>query len=261
MHAITRLITSRATLTCFLATCAGLLSGNSFAQGARPLPDKTDLGPGQHQFSSVRFQSAIRSEETLATLAKQTDFIPKESVSFGFSAKSREARFFILGTLYSQALAHLAGGNAEATADRLKAIETEFISLQAPSSLYNYVAKTRNMVETGRYEREVLLEFLGVFEPFLSDYALDAGKDMPLLLHAGSWLNDFGIAAAADDKRLLSQNEKLAYFRDEMTRLNAPKQAVQSFDELVKITNKEKIADDDVKKIRGLVNKIQTTLD
>jgi hypothetical protein len=239
----------------------GFVPGSVFAQGARALPDKAAFGPGRQQFSSARFQSAIRSEETLATLAKKTDFIPKESVSFGFSAKSREARFFILGTLYSQALAHLAGGDMTAAADRLKAIETEFISLQAPSSLYNYVAKTRNMVETDRYPLEVLIEFLGVFEPFLTDYALETGKDMPLLLHAGSWLNDFGLAAAADDKSLLGQSEKLNYFRDEMKRLDAPRQAVQSFDELVKITEKEKIADDDVKKIRGLVNKIQTTLD
>lgn len=234
--------------------------GNALGQQARPLPGNLDATAGQQGFSSQLFQSAIRSESGLADLAERTNYISDDLVSFGFSASSAEARFFVLGTLYSQALAYAGGGDPVASSNRLKAIEREFIGLEAPSSLYSYVVRVRNVIETGRYPREVEIDFLGALEPFLADFAKSWGKNMPVLLHAGSWLNDFGMAAAADDRSLLGQNEKLKYFGEEMRRLEAPKQVTEALNKLVSITEAEKIGDGDVKEIQELIRQIQAIL-
>ena len=239
-----------------VVACPSILS----AQEARKPPEKLDTAGNVQYLSSHGFQSAITTDKNLAKLAGETDFLGAESVSFGFGAKSPEARFFILGALYSQTLAYLNGGDIKSAAERLKAIEGEFIGLQAPTSLYNFVSKTRNMIERGDYTREVINEFLILFQPFLEDYALASGKDMPLLLHAGSWLVDFGLAAAGRDEVMLRQSAKLRYLTEEMKRMDAPKGVVDSMQELAEITAKDEISDRDVKKILKLVQDIQTVL-
>jgi len=57
-------------------------------------------------FDSDGFQSGIRSDQKLGELAKQNPAVGNTSNTFGFAAKSKESKFFIIGALFSEALAY-----------------------------------------------------------------------------------------------------------------------------------------------------------
>lgn len=211
-------------------------------------------------FNSAYFQSTIRSGKSLGALAKENTVSGDPAVSFGFAAKSEEAKFFIIGSFYSEALAYLKSGEPDLAAKRLEAVEEEFINLRVPSSLYNYISKTCNILKTRRYTVEAQIEFLSLFQPFFEDYAKTKGEDKLTLFRAGSWLVDMSLTAAAGDKELLRQKGSLNYFSKEMKRMDAPKGVLDSLDEITKISEKKEITDRDAKEVLQLVKKIQTIL-
>jgi hypothetical protein len=232
----------------------------AFAQGARVPPRDIDLSSGESLFNSYKFQSGIKSDKGLGNLAKEHSAIGEQASSFGFAAKSEEAKFFIIGALYSETIAYLKSGNLDLAAKRLESIEKEFISLRVPSSLYNFVTKARNLIQTKKYKSEVLGEFLSLFQPFYEDYAKGKGEDKLTLFRAGSWLVDMSLTAAAGDKELLRQKGTLDYFTKEMKRMDAPKGVMDALDEITKIAEKKEISDRDTKEVLNLVKKIQTIL-
>jgi hypothetical protein len=233
----------------------------TIAFSAEPLQPPQNLGTGSGEtFDSARFQSAIRSGKSLGSLAKENSVFGEQASSYGFAAKSEEAKFFIIGSLYSEALAYLKSGNADLAAKRLEAVESEFINLQVPSSLYNYISKTRNILETKRYTAEGQAEFLSLFQPFFEDYARTKGEDKLTLFRAGSWLTDMSLAAAGGDTALLRQQGKLNYFIKEMKRMDAPKGVIDALGEIVKVAGKKEITDKDAADVLKQVKKIQTAL-
>jgi len=234
----------------------------AFSEQAREIPKKLDLKGGKVIFNSNRFQSSIKSDRNLGVLAKEVSAIGEEAVSFGFAAKSEEAKTFIIGALYSEALAYFRSGKMDLAAKRLESIGLEFINLGVPSSLYNFISSMGNMMEAKRYSSEALLEFLSLFQPFYEDYAVSKGEDKLILFRAGSWLVDMSLTAAAGDKFMLKQPETLNYFIKEMKRMDAPKGVLDSLDKITKIADKKEkdITDKDVKNVLKLVKKIQTIL-
>jgi len=231
------------------------------AFSAEPFKLPQDLGAGSGEsFDSARFQSAIRSDKSLGALAKENSVFGEQASSYGFAAKSEEAKFFIIGSLYSEALAYLKSGNSDLAAKRLEAVEGEFIDLQVPSSLYNYISKTRNILETRRYPLEGQAEFLFLFQPFFEDYAKTKGGDKLTLFRAGSWLMDMSLAAAGGDTALLRQPGKLDYFIKEMKRLDAPKGVIDALGEIAKVAGKKEISNKDADNVLKQVKKIQTVL-
>ena len=234
-------------------------SANS-ADEMRPPPKNLDFGDANVIFSSSVSQSRIKSDKALGTLAKENPAVGEEAISFGFAAKSKEAKFFIIGSLYSEALAFLRSGDHEQAAKRLEAIEKEFIRLSVPSSLYNYVSKTRHLVSRQKYAADVLVEYLCLFQPFFEDYAKGISADMLTLFRAGTWLVDTSLAAAAGDKSVLRQHAQLNHIIKEMKRMDAPKGVLKALDNIAEITKKKEISDRDTKKVLKLVKKIQTIL-
>ena len=239
-----------------------ILVAVAFSYQEREIPKKLDLKAGKVVFNSSRFQSSIKSDKSLGTLAKEVSTIGEQAISFGFAAKSEEAKIFIIGALYSEALAHLRSGKMDLASKRLESIGQEFININVPTSLFNYISNIANMVETQRYSSDVILEFLSLFQPFYEDYANSKGEDKLILFRAGSWLVDMSLTAAAQDKAMLKQLETLNYFIKEMKRMDAPKGVLNSLDEILKIADKEEkdITDKDVKDVLKLVKKIQTIL-
>ena len=142
-----------------------------FAAEPRNVPPVNFQEDGKAYFNSAHNQTAIQSDKSLSNLATTHTAIGEDPVSYGFAAKSDEAKFFIIGALYSEALAHLRSGNSSMAANRLEAVEKQFIVLQVPPSLYNYVSKTRNLIELNKYSIEALLDMLSLFQPFFEDYA------------------------------------------------------------------------------------------
>ena len=247
-------------ITNAIAIIVFILTSSVSSQEPRKIPEKIKSDESEIYFSSSNFQSGIRKDINLGALAQEHSFIGKDATTFGFAAKSEEAKFFIIGSLYSESLAFLKSGQFDLVTNRLKSIEKEFIKLNVPSSMYNYITKVRNMVERKRYSEEVLEEFLSLFQPIYEDYAKGRSNDKLILFRAGSWLVDMSLTAAAGDKNSLKQGPKLDYFIKEMKRMDAPKGVLDALDNIAKITEKEEITDRDVNKILKLVNKIQTIL-
>lgn len=255
MRAKIKLISMVGVITLFLS-----LSAVVWAQDVKDLPENFNFDGDKLWFDSYGYQSAITTGKSLSKLIGQAGFSSEESAAFGFGAKSPEARFFLIGSSYSQAIAYFKGDNLAAAASSLKRIEQELINLRAPSALYNYVTKTRNILERNKYSFEALGEFISLLQPFLEDYAGIKGQDKIILFRAGSWLISYGLAAAAGDKSMLHETLKLRYFLQELERLDAPKGVLTSLNELVEISEKERITDSDTEKIIKLVKKTQTLL-
>ncbi len=237
-----------------------LMAPPGFSQGQRPAGYSPGAMPGSGDFDSTRFQSAIGTDGALGVLAKQNSVIGDPNAAFGFAEKSDEAKFMIIGALYSEAIAYLKGGQYDACAKRLGSIEKEFINLQVPPSLYNYVSKTRNLVELKKLDTATLLDFLSLFQPFFEDYAKGQNPDKLTLFRTGTWLVDLGLAASAGNKALLKQTERIEYFVKEMKRMDAPKGVIESLETIRQISLKNDITDRDTDTVVKMVKKIQTTL-
>lgn len=235
-------------------------SSTPFAQIPQVNPKDLEQSGGSEYFNSYRYQSNIKSGKSLGTLAKENSTIGEKAVTFGFAAKSEEAKFFTIGALYSESIAYLKSGNKELAAKRLESIEKEFINLGVPNSLYNYIIRTRAMVENKKYSANVLGELISLFQPFFEEYAKSKGEDKLILFRAGSWLVDMSLTAAAGDNELLRQKGTLNYFTKEMKRMDAPKGVMDALDEITKIVEKKDITNRDAREVLNLVKKIQTIL-
>ena len=232
-----------------------------FASDARPIPDSSLLKGGQPYFNSANYQSTIHSSENLSRLAKKQSPLGEDAAAYGFAAKSDDAKFFVIGALYAEALAHIRGGSLEPAAERLAAIEDQLIVLEAPGELYGYISNVRSRVALGKYSADVLVDMLSFFQPFFEAHARNQSQDKQILFQAGSWLVDMSLTAAADNKALIHQAKpQLKYFIEEMKRMDAPKGVLKAYDSIDEIAGKEKISDKDVQKVLKQVKKIQTIL-
>ena len=244
------------------ALLAVLTAPAVFPQDKPVLPEELKLEGGVVIFDSSTFQSEIRSGKSLGELAKEHSTIGEKATAFGFAAKSEEAKFFTIGALYAESLAYLRGGDTDMAAKRLQAIEKEFIVLDVPNSLFNYISKTRNLIETKRYPMEALGEFLALFQPLFEDYAKGKvkGEDFLTLFRSGSWLVDMSLAAAAGDIKMLKQKATLDYFISEMKRMDAPKGVLDALEGIAKISGQEDIPERDTRQVLKLVGEIQSIL-
>lgn len=211
-------------------------------------------------FNSQAFQSGIQTEKNLGEIARQHSPLAEKPSTFGFAAKSDEARFLLIGALYTEVLAYLHGGKADLAAQRLELIEREFINMGAPSSLYNFVTKTRNLVEGGKYPSEYLVTVTSLFQPFFEEYAKSKSEDKLTLFRAGAWLVNMSLTAAGNDKELLRQSATLNYFSTELKRMDAPKGVLEALGEIGKISQKKEITDKDSEKVLRLVKEIEQLL-
>lgn len=246
----------------FLSLALPLLCVVAPALAVEPLPPRQELDavPAEVTFDSVRFQEVLRTGKNLGSLASANSSLDDDAIQFGFAAQSEEARFFISGALFSEALAHQRGDQSAEVVRKLKALEREFIAIGVPGSLYNYVTKLRSMVESGAYESDAILQFFSLFQPFVEDLARSQSEDKLLLFRAGSWLVDMGLAAATGNMELLAQAERLAYLAREMERMEAPKGALDALREIAEISGQEEISERDAERVLTLVQRMKSLL-
>jgi hypothetical protein len=171
-----------------------------------------------------------------------------------------EARTFLIGALYSEALAYLQSNNPAEAAKKFTTIEQELVVMGAPAGLFNYVAKTRYALQSAHYPLDALVELASLFQPLFADFAQGRSADRLVLFRAGSWLSDLALVAAAGDKNLIRQEAELDYVMNEMIRLDAPKGVIESLKEIQGLLAKPELADRDMEKIGGLIKNIQSLL-
>jgi outer membrane protein assembly factor BamD (BamD/ComL family) len=196
----------------------------------------------------------------LGALAQANSALGERASSFGFSAKSDEANVFLVGALYSEALAFLRSGDFESAADRLEALQQQFIRLGVPNSLYGYVTKLLNLVSQQRYSNEALLDMLSLFQPFFEDYANGRSEDFMILFRAGSWLVDLSLAAAAGNTTMVRQQAHLEYIVREMKRMDAPVGVGEALEQIAEVTAKEEITTRDLQSMISQIKRIQSIL-
>lgn len=231
-------------------------------QGKLPVDTSHIETGGELHHSSYHHQAAIKnsSDKSLGDIAREQSPVKDEALAYGFAAKSDEAKFFIIGSLYSEVLAYLHSGDDEAAVERLKAMETEFIRLGVDQSLYNYVTKMRSMISSGEYESAHTAELMSLFQPFFEDYAKGESADKLTLFRAGLWLLDMSLTASAGDLEMLHQASILDHFISEMKRMDAPMGVIRSLDEISEIVHQDSVSDRDVRTILKLVSRVQTIL-
>jgi hypothetical protein len=234
------------------------MSATLVAQDKIKLP-KTVPG-GKVVFDSNAFQSGIQAAAGLAPLADGMSLYGQGGQAMGFAAKSEEAKTFLIGPFYSEALAYVRGGQTDLAVERIRAMQSEFIAMGAPNSVNAVLSRIGNLVATKKYDPAVILDFIGLAQPVCEDYLLSKGKDRLTLFQAGSWLMDMGLAAAAKDKSLLKQPDVLNYFIAEMKRMDAPKGVQDSLAEISTISAKKDIADRDADQVLKLIKRIQSVL-
>jgi hypothetical protein len=230
------------------------------AQEEKRVLPKFDPAAAQPVFDSTRFQSHISGPKGIGVLANDLSLYGKGGQAMGFAAKSEEAKTFLIGSFYSECIAFVRAGKPELALDRLRAIEKEFIAMGVPGSVYGFISKIENAIVTKKYEPDVLLDFFSLFQPVYEDFLKSKGQDRLTLFHAGSWLMDMALAAAAQDNSLLKQPEVLKHFVAEMKRMDAPKGVQDALAEISTIAEKKEIANRDADQVLRLIKKIQTVL-
>jgi hypothetical protein len=228
---------------------------------AKEVPKIPAGAPGEVLFDSAATQSRIAGDRPIAAAAlENTRLKTNAGSSFGFAAKSPEARFFLVGAYYSEALALVRGGKTADAERRLEAIERLAVDLGAPSGLYSFITRAHSHVSRNDLPREALLEYLSLLQPLFSDFARSQSSDKLALFNTGAWVTDMGLAAAAGDVTQLRQSVEMKRVVVEMKRMDAPKGVQEALGEIAAISEQKEIGERDAKKVLTLVQKIQSLL-
>ena len=166
----------------------------------------------------------------------------------------------MIGTLYSEVVAHTISGDVQLSADRLQVIEKELVTLRAPSALYNYVAIVRYFLESGTHSQNVLGDFVLLMQPFLEEFAEAQRGEGVFMFRAGTWLADLALAAAGEDELGLHQPFKLTYLQSNFTEIGAPQDVIESLNRLIEITDNEMLSESDMAEAQDLIGRIRRQL-
>lgn len=242
-----------------MASLIGLIPTLSLGQSPSTSVGGPSTEGGDIRFNSGAFQAALAGDG-LGTLALDNSSLGEAASSFGFSAKSDEANVFLIGSLYSEALAFLRSGDRALAVDRLEAIEQQLISLGVSSPLYGLISRVKTLTGGNDHSKDILVEMLSVAQPFLDEHFASRSDDFLVLFQTGSWLGDLGLAASAGRIDLLRQEAQLSYVQAEMERLDAPEVVVESLAEISKLIAKDEISPRDANSILDQIKQIQRVL-
>jgi hypothetical protein len=139
-------------------------------------------------YSSTGVQSALKRSGGLGEDFAANSAFGADASTFGFAERSPEARMFLAGTLYAEALAFTQDGQYEAATDRLLALQDIVNKAEAPVALRGYIQRTTEIIAQSRYDRRAMVEFLALLQPQLDGFAASNSSDMQILFQTGAWL-------------------------------------------------------------------------
>jgi hypothetical protein len=210
--------------------------------------------------------SSTPTQEVLAVTANLGDLAKKEAVmgtngsALGFAQKSPEARFFLAGSLYAEALALTQSGEYEEADKRLAALISVCKQLAITPALEHYLKRMRQMVSAQSHDRASLVDMLALAQPLLDDFAGSQSEDKRFLFQTGAWLVDMSLASASGNTMLLKQPVRIGQTLRRMQSMEAPKGVLEALGEIQKIAEKGEIGKSDAKRAQQLVRKIQDIL-
>ena len=118
-------------------------------------------------YSSGGVQSALQRSGGLGEDFAANSAFGNDASTFGFAERSPEARMFLAGTLYAEALAFTQDGQYEAATDRLLALQDIVNKADAPAALRGYIQRTTEIIAEAVYDRRAMVEFLVLLQPQL----------------------------------------------------------------------------------------------
>lgn len=244
---------------CFVAALGVSAYGGAAELGKLP-NIQAPKSVNQTMFSSTSDQSLISSDEPLGKLALANSLMSEKATQMGFAAKSPEAKLFLIGSYYSEALALNKSHDNDEALKRIVAIKNMLIELGAPAGLYSYVTHLESLMLHKEKSEEMIADYMSMMQPLLDDYAQSLSADKHTLFRTGTWLVDMGLAAAAGDVSLLKQDDRIGSIIADMKRMDAPKGAQDALEEIKQISSKQDVDKHDAKKILSLVKKMQSVL-
>jgi hypothetical protein len=221
------------------------------------LGEKTEIWAS---YNSGGVQSALQRSGGLGEDFAANSAFGKDASTFGFAERSPEARMFLAGTLYAEALAFTQDSQYEAATDRLLALQDIVNKAEGPAALRGYLQRTTEIIAESVYDRRAMVEFLALLQPQLDDFAANKSSDMRILFQTGAWLVDLSVAATAGDHRYLNQKMRIAYTIEEMERMEAPKGVLDGLRAIEEIAGRDQVEKRDVEKIAREVKRIQSLL-
>jgi hypothetical protein len=180
-----------------------------------------------------------------------------------FTPQAARTAFIRLGTLYAEALATLASGDVEATAQRLLVLGHTLAQMQAPPVLPQYLHTVHRLFPSqARRPGEDAVTVLALFEPLFDDaYAMANTREPILLFRAGAWLENMSLAAAARDAAALQHGgAALEEVRSTLTRVHAPPETLTALARVQHLLAQPALTEDELRTIQSLVQDIQERL-
>lgn len=230
------------------------------AEVDKPIPDTLSGAKTSVSYRSDTMQQSLASVTNLGDLARDNPVPGVTGGTFGFSAGSMEAQYFLAGGCYSQAIALARGGDYAEAAKRLESLSDALIKMEAPGSLYHYLVRMKYLVEKHSYKQEALVEMLSLFQPLLEDFARSRSEDAVTLVQSGAWLVDMSMALSAGNSSMLKDRLMLDHMRSEMKRMDAPPGVQDALEEISSIGSQENVTERNVGHVLQLVRNMQQLL-
>jgi hypothetical protein len=207
-----------------------------------------------------QYQARLQPQKHLSGLLREHSILSEQPTAFGFAARPEGTRFFLIGSLYAEALAHVHSGNFEVARQLWTALEREVLALQPPDSLVDYLRQARIYLENAQPSPQEVGEFLARFQPLADAYTQSRGAEQRLLWQAGTWLVNLYLTAATNNKGLLRQMGTVQYFQSALHKLPAPNAVLEALDTIARLMEKPHMAETDVQEVLAQVKHIQLLL-
>lgn len=240
------------------ASLSCLFVGTAMAE--KVIPDALPDADTTVSYRSDVIQQSLATASNIGNLARSNSVPGLSGTKFGFAAGSTEAKYFLSGACYADALALARGGDYAGAAQRLKALGETLIQVDAPGSLYHYIVRMQYTVMKHAYDQEALIEMLSLFQPLLEDFASTRSEDALTLVQAGAWLVDMSMALSAENSIMLKDRLMLDHMRSEMKRMDAPPGVQNALEEIARIGGQETVTGRDMEHVMQLVRNMQQLL-
>jgi hypothetical protein len=211
-------------------------------------------------YSSSATQQALSPQVNVGDAVMAQSILGQSATTLGFAEKSPEARTFLTGALYAEALALTRAGRMAEATKRLDALVDLTAQLHIAPATNQYLYRVQHLLQRESYSPAALAEMLSLAQPFLDAHNAAQGRNMLLLFQTGAWLADYAMIAGSGDYQYLRQPMMLGRTLREMERLEAPKGVLDALREIRALTAGKGLGEREAREVQRLVRKMQELL-
>jgi hypothetical protein len=240
----------------------GRQQGQPLLPGARQTTSTAlDVPGAARRLHTYRFQVELPHASTLGSLVATRPILPAPLPAVGFTPQASPTAFIRMGVLFAEAVATLHGGAIEATAPRLDVLVQTLATVQAPTTLAQYLEVMQTLLRSQQYTGDALAPFLGLFESLYEDaYAQTPGEGVRLF-RVGTWVENMALAAAVSASTALHQEgQAITEVRRVLTLLQAPQEVLDALTQIDHLLRQPTLTGGDISTIQTLLQHMQRML-